>query len=261
MVTDPKDTGMGTHYALRQEDARGLAVQALSLVRALGAVGDKFHTPQMHAICDAFVHPDEGPRHEIITSLLSNGMSEEELIDRVIPTTAAIMGDRWLADTLSFADVTIGSARLQETMRALSARASHPSIADGDRILLVAPRIENHTLGMFVAKQQFRRLGIDVQLAVGMYPRQILQEVKRQRFPMIGITSAGRRCLASARELVDTLRANIPRAIPIVVGGSVTSLDLDIKALTGCDYVCSDPAKVIELCDLKTSVNAERINA
>ena len=153
--------------------------------------------------------------------------------------------------------MTIGAARLQETIRSISVRKNRPDIADGDRILLVVPRIEHHTLGVFVATQQFRRLGIDVQISVGMYPRQIIQEIIKHRFPMVGITAAGRRSLASARELVDIIRGSVPRKTPIVVGGSVTALDLDIKGLTGCDYVCSDPKTVIELCNLRTSVHAE----
>ena len=72
------------------------------------------------------------------------------------------MGERWFANTLSFADVTIGAARLQETVRALDQRRSMDARAYGDRILLVVPHTEHHTLGVFVASQQFRRRGVDV---------------------------------------------------------------------------------------------------
>ena len=262
MVSDHNSSGDKSRHVLGRDDARGLVVKAMTAMgNKTSSLSGTARNPQMHAICDAFVDPDEQSRHQVIAALLSHGMPEETLIDHVIPSTAAIMGDRWFANQLSFAEVTIGAARLQETVRALRKRKPHPEIADGDRILLVVPRIEHHTLGAFVATQQFRRLGVDVQICVGMYPRQIVQEVIKHRFPMVGITAAGRRSLASARELVDIIRTSVPRVTPIVVGGSVTALDLDIKALTGCDYVCSDPKEVIRLCNLRASVHAESADA
>jgi hypothetical protein len=57
---------------------------------------------------------------------------------------------------------------------------------------------------------------------------------------MVGITAAGRRSLASARELVETIKASVTRVTPIVLGGSVVGGGSDLKAMTGVDYVVCD---------------------
>lgn len=262
MVTNSQTPGPSARRVLGRGDAHSLVVKALSMISPHASAPKTIsRNAQIQAICDAFVHPDDAPRHDVMHALFSHGVTERELLDHVIPSAAAVLGDRWFANTLSFADVTIGAARLQEAVRAISARNRRPEIADGDRILLVVPRSEDHTLGAFVATQQFRRLGVDVQIAVELFPRQIASEVLRHRFPVVGITAAGRRSLTAAREIIDTIRGSIAWRTQIVVGGSVTALDFDIKAITGCDHVCSDPKKLIEICKLRTSSHADHVDA
>jgi hypothetical protein len=48
-----------------------------------------------------------------------DGIPVEDIIDVVLPEVARSAGRRWMDDDISFADVTIVTARLQETVRAL----------------------------------------------------------------------------------------------------------------------------------------------
>ena len=261
MVNGPKNTALTSSGLNHRGGVNSLAVQALSVLKAKGgAIAPDYKSPQLEAICDAFVAPDEAERHEAISALQSHGLSNTDIIEHIIPTTAQLLGDRWFANDLSFADVTIGAARLQETIRALNAKVSRDQVLNGDSILLVVPRNEHHTLGVFVAAHKFRTLGVDVQLAVGMHPAQVAKMVKKYRFPAVGITSSGRRSLSAARELVDAVRKAVPKITPIVIGGGVTNLPLDIKQITGADHVSSDPETVIDLCGLETSYNLEAQN-
>jgi methylmalonyl-CoA mutase cobalamin-binding subunit len=86
---------------------------------------------------------------------------------------------------------------------------------------LIIPRTEEHTLGAFVVADQIRRHGCEVDIAMDVHPRQVAEKVRKTRYHMVGITAAGRRSLASAKELVETIRASVTRVTPIVLGGSV----------------------------------------
>ena len=261
MVDGPKNGGVPSQTSMKRGGVNSLAARAISVLSAKGGtVSPDYSSPQLNTICDAFVAPDEEPRREAIALLESNGLTPDDIIEHIIPTVAHLLGERWFGNTLSFADVTIGAARLQETIRSLSRKLDRPVQLNGDCILLVVPRNEHHTLGIFVAAHAFRRLGIDVQLAVGQHPRQVAQLVKKHRFAAVCITASGRRSLAAARDFVETIRSSVPRITPIVVGGSVTMLDLDIKSMTGADHVTSDPQRVIEVCRLETSAVAEQTN-
>jgi len=262
MVNGSKSTTLPSSELNQLGGVSSLAVKALSVLKAKGnAIAPDHKSPQLEAICDAFVASDEAERHEAISTLQAHGLSNQDIIEHIIPTTAQLLGDRWFANNLSFADVTIGAARLQETIRALNAKTTQEQVLGGDSILLVVPRNEHHTLGVFVAAHKFRSLGIEVKLAVGTHPTQVAQMVRKYRFPAVGITSSGRRSLSSVKELVDAVRKSVPKITPIVIGGGVTSLPLDIKQITGADHVSSDPEAVIELCGLETSYTLEAQDA
>jgi methylmalonyl-CoA mutase cobalamin-binding subunit len=116
--------------------------------------------------------------------------------------------------------------------------------------MILVPRAEQHTLGAFIAADQFRRLGFEVDVLVDLHPRQVAFALRKRRYAMIGITVSGRRTLASARELVDIIRTTVRRATPIVVGGSLIGTDQDLKTATGADHMATDVKQAIELSGL-----------
>jgi methanogenic corrinoid protein MtbC1 len=232
-------------------EVRTLAGKAVYLLAQQARADDDAGLSPLDRLCDAFIAAEEAPRLDALTDLKRAGIGSRQIIDEIIPEVARIMGRRWGADEISFVHVTIGAARLQETVRALTYRAAHEAPAsDRPTILIVLPRPEHHTLGAFVAADQFRRYGYAVDIAVDQHPRQIAQLLRRRRFAMIGITASGRRTLASTRELVDTLRATATRVAPIVIGGSVLEGDLDVRQLTGADYTARSALGALKKCGL-----------
>ncbi len=217
---------------------------------------------RLNLLADAFLADGPEARHALVSRMRKDGMNTPEMIDYIIPEVARILGQRWADDTLSFADVTIGSARLQETVRSLVARELSATVGGlnstykrlktekARRVLLIIPRPEQHTLGAFVAADQFRRLGFDVDLLVDHHPRQVAFALRKRRYAMIGITIAGRRSLAATRELVDIIRTTATRVTPIVLGGSLVDTDPELKKATGVDHVVTSVAEALELCGL-----------
>lgn len=217
---------------------------------------------RLNGLCAAFLADDNDSRHQVITQMLKIGITAPEIIDYIVPVLASLMGQRWADDELSFVDVAIGTARLQEVVRALVARGtSHgfdvtgaettgPERAHARRVLMVVPRSEDHTLGVFVAADQFRRFGYDVDIAVDQHPKQIAATLKRQHYSMVGLTIAGRRTLASTRELVDTIRSAAARVTPIVLGGSLIATEQDLKTATGADHVVQSVRDALDICGL-----------
>jgi MerR family transcriptional regulator, light-induced transcriptional regulator len=218
-------------------------------------------------LCDAFLSERVETRHAVLGRMRLDGIPVDDLIDVVLPEVARFMGRRWAEDDISFADVTIGAARLQETVRlmangsgrnperrntASSARAKVRRPAK--RVLLVVPRPEHHTLGVFVVADQLRRRGYETDIAVDMLPRQVAEMVLNRRYCMVGITASGRRALASARELVETIRASVRRVTPIVLGGSIVAGGSNLKAQTGVDHVVRDVETALRLCGLEGSI-------
>jgi methanogenic corrinoid protein MtbC1 len=201
---------------------------------------------------EAFIAADAEARHDLLQHLRRCGVSGDDLVDHFIPAVARTLGERWFADEISFADVTIGAARLQEAVHTLGRGGpGGPAMArDARAILIIIPRGEDHTLGSFVLADQLRRRGFGVDVAVDRSPAQIADLVRKRRYHMIGITASGRRTLASARDLVEVIRRTTTRALPVVVGGPVLDKDLDVLRLTAADHAARDAVTALEKCGL-----------
>ena len=239
---------------IHSEDAEvhRLATSAMNVLASRADASD-VETPfaELFALADAYIAPDDSTRHDIVARILGRGVSPEDIVDEVIPATARYIGKLWGDDRLSFADVTIGTARLQQTVRAMSNRHLDHDPSEGPRILLIVPRTENHTLGIFVLSEQFRRLGCSVHIAVGSSEREIVSLVRRTPFDMIGISAGSRRSLSAVRDIVKGLRTDVPRKNRIVLGGAVTDLDVDLKLSTGVDYICTSVEDALFKCNIE----------
>jgi methanogenic corrinoid protein MtbC1 len=250
----------GALQGVPDDEVARLAARAIAVLLSENGARRAAAEAQLLLLCDAFLSDGNELRHAVLSRMRENGTPAADIIDTIIPQVARFMGRRWANDEISFAEVTIGGARLQETVRALGRspmrKTSGPSLTASQRprILLVIPRCEDHTLGTFVAADQFRRQGVEVDTAIDLHPRDVGEMVRKSRYAMVGITAAGRRTLASAKELVDTIRASVRRVTPIVLGGSVVTGGLNLKQLTGVDHVVLDVQGAIRLCGLGTEM-------
>lgn len=249
----PKTDRSNSH--LMQDELEVLAAKALRVMAAQTPPNaDETPLAQLYALTDAYIGIDEQARHDVLGRIMSKGVTSDAMIEAVIPATARYMGELWASDKLSFAEVTIGAARLQETVRSISSRKKHhKDTSGGPRILLVVPRVEQHTLAIFVVAEQMRRHGVAVHIALGSFPDEIVALVRKHRFTMVGISASGRRTLGSVRELVKAIRTGVPRITPIVVGGPLSELGVDVVAVTGADHFTSDAKEALQFCGIGTT--------
>jgi MerR family transcriptional regulator, light-induced transcriptional regulator len=201
-------------------------------------------------LCRSYVDPDDRARHAVVARLIAQGVTSEELVERYIPKVARMLGEGWVDDTLTFSQVTLGAARLQETVRAFSHRPRAGAVIPlGHRMLLVIPEQEDHSLGAFVAAGQFRKYGIWVQLSIGKNCDEVAEAVRAEKYDLVGVTGAGRRSLAPIREIVTRLRGT-DGTPPIVVGGNVCNIGVDVCASTGADLATTRPRTALDFCGL-----------
>jgi methanogenic corrinoid protein MtbC1 len=205
-----------------------LAARAIALLSSERGVARPSAEARLGLLCDAFCR-NVKTRHAILARMRKEGVSVEDIVDVVLPEVARNAGRLWMEDEISFADVTIVTARLQETVRALGrVRRDNPaedragafgstsssSLNARKRVLLIIPRPEEHTFGAFVVADQIRRHGFEVDIAMDLHPRQVAEKVRKTRYHMVGITASGRRSLASAKELVEIIKTFATRVTP-----------------------------------------------
>ena len=243
----------------RTPDGKGnvevFASQVLSVVAANSlAAGNASRQDLVDELIEAVRSFDNAPREAILKRFREAGINHAAIIDRYLPAAARKLGAEWCEDSMSFADVTIGSARLQAILRDLRA----PQVTDpsAPSALIVVPPDAYHTLGATVIADQLRRLGIAPQMAMGLKPLDLAELVESHDFNAVLISAASCQRLETVRELVNCVRNASRMPAPIIVGGTVTDKDTDIKTLTGADYVSNNPEEALKACGLMIPTHA-----
>ena len=107
---------------------------------------------------------DEEPSFEAVMAFRARGVSIERLYLDLLAPAARYLGDLWTEDLCSFTDVTVGLGRLQRVLRELSpafgCSVDHPEA--GRSVLLLPTPGEQHTFGLVIVGEFFRRAGWSV---------------------------------------------------------------------------------------------------
>jgi len=153
--------------------------------------------------------------------MFAEGLKSEDLLDQIIPDTARLLGEEWLADERSFADVTVATSRLQQTARTIGARHERDglNIPIGHRALLVLPETEQHSLGAFIIANQLRRQGVWVQMLFSCDAHDLEAFFEDHPCSMIGLSIGSDQSLAQAPANIRKIRS-FAADIPIVLGGT-----------------------------------------
>jgi methanogenic corrinoid protein MtbC1 len=206
--------------------------------------------------CEALMSEAETSHHAVISSLISSGVSSERFYQEYVPAAAHRLGEMWISDRASFIDVTLGASRLQALFRAAGeGREGHwpdRSIPLGQSVLLVIPAFEQHSLGAFVAADNFRRNGVWVRLCIGLDERELAEVLRTSRFSMVALSLSTWKSVENAGNLVKFLREHVDNLPPVVIGGRIVSERAPVEKTTGADFAVKSVREAIERCGLAT---------
>ncbi len=209
-------------------------------------------------LCEALMSDSETSYQTVVASALSMGISSETLYQDLFPATARRLGELWVTDHATFVQVTIGAARLQSVYQdaANVGEARHGTrlidrtIPLGQSVLMILPEGEDHTLGAFVAADQFRRHGLWVRVAVRLTNDELVRIVGEGHFAMIGVSISREKPVENVALLIKYLKKELACCPPVVIGGRYVGSSHDIKGRTGADYIVRSAREAIELCGL-----------
>jgi len=184
------------------------------------------------------VSQDDRMAQTCIDTMRARGISVETIYLDLLAPVARHLGHLWDQDLCDFTDVTIGLGRLHQVLRELSPAFGHAfdNPGNGRHILLLPGPGEQHTFGLVMVSEFFRRAGWDV--AGG--PRESgvdpVMMVRREWFDVAGFSLAAKCNLEDLRTCIDAVRAESknPR-IGIMVGGPVFSMNPEHVVQVGAD--------------------------
>lgn len=164
------------------------------------------------------------------------------LADRYIPEVARRLGRNWAEDCATFAEVSLGTARLQAMLRDLGRdwSADSAGAAEGPTLLVILPEGEQHTLGAMVLAARLRRNGVSVSLRIGESVPVLAAFVRDRSFDAALISVACHERLESCAKLVKTLKDATRGNLKVALGGAVLESGEYCVSETGADVVTND---------------------
>ena len=235
-----QDGGPATAYL-------GLALEVIDrLARRLGGVGELDADVVDRIVALATT---AGPRagSDILDLLNVERIGCDKAADLYIPEAARAMGQAWMDDRLSFVQVTVGAARLQDLLHRIGAeqRADANNSASESAVLVVVPPGEQHTLGALVVTMALRRRGVSVNLQIAPAITDLGRIVSAHRFDGALVSVATTQGIESAAKLVKTLKYLTKGRLRVAVGGATCMDEQAALSLTGADLITNDTEVVI----------------
>lgn len=197
-----------------------------------------------------------------VDALRVRGTPAETLYLDLLAPTARRLGEFWNQDLCHFAEVTLGMVRLQQVLRDLSPTFQNEveCLRDGRRALLTPVPGEQHTFGLVMVVEFFRRAGWDVWCGPFASVAELASLVRREWFAVAGISLSGERRLdALASGIRAVRRASCNRSIGVMVGGPIFAERPELAEDVGADATAVDGRQAVKQAqDLLAHLAGER---
>lgn len=186
---------------------------------------------------------DEDVALASIQTLRLRDVPIERIFLELLAPTARYLGELWDEDLCNFTDVTVGLGRLQRVLRemspALGQSVEHPS--QGRRVLLLPSPGEQHTFGLVMVAEFFRRAGWDVTGGAWAASADAATLVSAEWFDVVGFALGAEGHLPQLAASIAAVRhATCNPALAVLVGGPLFSLHPEFVQRVGADGMTID---------------------
>jgi MerR family transcriptional regulator, light-induced transcriptional regulator len=173
-----------------------------------------------------------------VAAIHRRGFAVEGIFLELFAPAARHLGDLWVADRCDFSTVTICLGRLQRLLRewspAFGHEVEHP--ANGRRVLLAQHPEEQHSFGLSMVAEFFRRAGWEVLGGVGGAVPDPSAQVSREWFDAVGFSIGGQTRIDWLKERIAQVRkVSRNRAVVVLVGGPMFVLEPALAQSVGAD--------------------------
>lgn len=195
---------------------------------------------------------DEDAAFVGIEALRSRDVSVERIFVELLAPTARYLGHLWDEDLCTFTDVTVGLGRLQRVLRELSSALGHgvDHPTNGRRILLLPGPGDQHTFGLVMVAEFFRRAGWDVTGGAWASGADAAGLVSTEWFDVVGFSLGAEVQVPALAETITAVRqVTCNREVAILVGGPLFGLHPEFVGRVGADGMTIDGRQAPELAE------------
>ncbi|WP_084618769.1 cobalamin B12-binding domain-containing protein [Thalassobaculum litoreum] len=183
-----------------------------------------------------------------VLEIEARGVDLETLLLDLLAPSARLLGVMWEEDLCDFTDVTIALARLQRLLRTVSGRFEmteewNPS---GPTVLLAVTPGEQHTFGLTLVSEFFRRAGWSVFDEIPETETEVVQRVRQQWFSVVGFSLSGELLRDRLASVIKSVRmSSRNRKVGVIVGGAMFQEHPEWVSLVGADASANDGLEAV----------------
>jgi methanogenic corrinoid protein MtbC1 len=204
---------------------------------------DALEPRELDELTKLLLHHEVGVAKRYVDAVRERGVPLDSLCLGLLAPAARRLGAMWEDDTVDFATVTVGLCHLHEVLRQLgrAARVEATARAPLDSVLLAPVPGEQHTFGLLMVGEFFRRSGWAVTIDYPATTSQLLEMVNSERYSLVGLTVGCREQLDGLSSRITQLRrASRNRGIGVMLGGRPFTEQPDLAARLGADTTAAD---------------------
>lgn len=179
---------------------------------------------------------------------LDSGIRLETIYATLLTQAARLLGTMWEEDDVNFTAVTTAVWRMQQILHGMSNAfiGTVAPRADARRILLVPAIGEQHSFGLSMVSEYFRRAGWEVSCEMASSNDELAALVRGSWFDVIGFSVGDGNHLAGlATTIRTTRRASRNLRLGVMVGGPVFVADAGLAGDVGADATAADAAQAV----------------
>ncbi len=222
--------------------AHPMAEECLS---TLPASSPQVSVDDVTAFAKLVLAPDENVAHACIETMRNSGISVETIYTDLLAPVARYLGELWEEDLCDFTEVTLGLGRLHQVLRELSPAFSQSNHrANGRRALLLPAPGEQHTFGLVMVSEFFRRAGWDVGGGPWEAGADPVMMVRSEWFDVVGFSLGDATRLDALAACIKQIRlAALNPSISILVGGPLFLAHPEYVSYVKADAASTDGAQ------------------
>ena len=210
-----------------------------------GSENPKVSAAEVQAFAKLVLAPDENVAHACIETMRSTGISVETIYTDLLAPVARYLGELWEDDLCDFTEVTLGLGRLHQVLRELSPAFNQSNTnTSGSRVLLLPAPGEQHTFGLVMVSEFFRRAGWDVGGGPWEAGADPVMMVKSEWFDVVGFSLGNVTQLdALANSIKMVRKSSLNTSISIMVGGPLFLAHPEYVVYVNADAASTDGAQ------------------